>query len=96
MRVPLEGASPTDLTPHLESPRGGLLTRDHIRDSLVPSAPAGRSTLKRIDLERPMAIEARARAAYVPGATERSRSTLGRPLTQHELEAVLARFPRQP
>jgi hypothetical protein len=39
-----------------------------------------------------MAIEERARAAYVQGAEEYQRATLGRPLTQGELERVLARF----
>ena len=44
------------------------------------------------DVERRMALEAKARAAYLHGAAEQSRSTLGRPLTQDELEQVLARF----
>jgi hypothetical protein len=44
------------------------------------------------DVERRMELEERARAAYLHGAEEHSRATLGRPLTQEELERVLARF----
>jgi hypothetical protein len=40
-------------------------------------------------IERRMAIEEKARAAYLHGAEEHSRTTLGRPLTQEELERVL-------
>ena len=39
-----------------------------------------------------MAVEEKARAAYVHGAEEHSRATLGRTLTQDEPERVLARF----
>jgi hypothetical protein len=39
-----------------------------------------------------MALEEKARAAYLHGAEERSRATLGRPLTQEELERVLRRY----
>jgi hypothetical protein len=44
------------------------------------------------DVERRMAIEERARAAFLQGAEEQSRATLGRPLTQAELKRVLQRF----
>ena len=44
------------------------------------------------DVERRMVLEAKARAAYVHGAEEHSRATLGRPRTQDELERVLSRF----
>ena len=47
------------------------------------------------DAERRMALEEKARAAYLHGAEEHSRRTLGRPLTQDELDRVLAGF-RQP
>jgi hypothetical protein len=47
-------------------------------------------------VEQRMAIEARARTAFLQGAEEQSRTTLGRPLTQDELERVLARYPRNP
>ena len=40
--------------------------------------------------ERRMALEEKARAAYLHGAEEHSRVTLARPLTQDELERVLA------
>jgi hypothetical protein len=39
-----------------------------------------------------MALEDKARAAYLHGAEEHSRVTLGRPLTQDELERVLERY----
>jgi hypothetical protein len=42
--------------------------------------------------ERRMAIEERARAAFLHGAEEHSRATLGRPLTPDELERVLRRY----
>jgi hypothetical protein len=37
-------------------------------------------------------LEEKARAAYLQGAEERSRVTLGRPLTQDELERTLAQY----
>jgi hypothetical protein len=37
--------------------------------------------------------EKRSRAAYLQGAEEDSRATLGRPLTSRELERVLRRYP---
>ena len=40
------------------------------------------------------AIEERARAAYLHGAEEHSRATLGRPLTPDELERVLRWYAR--
>ena len=43
-------------------------------------------------IERRMAIEEQARAAYLHGAEERSRTTLGRPLTPDELERVISRY----
>ncbi len=39
-----------------------------------------------------MVLEEKARAVYVHGAEEQSRATLGRPLTQEELERVPPRF----
>jgi|SRR5215211_1636537 len=39
------------------------------------------------------AREKRSRAAYLQGAEEDSRATLGRPLTPDELERVLRRYP---
>jgi hypothetical protein len=45
-------------------------------------------------VEQRMAIEAKARTAFLQGAEEHSHTTLGRPLTQDELERVLARYPR--
>jgi hypothetical protein len=39
-----------------------------------------------------MALEDTAPAAYLQGAEEHLRSTLGRPLTQVELDGVLRRF----
>jgi hypothetical protein len=39
-----------------------------------------------------MALEEKARASYLHGAEEHSRATLGRPLTQDELERVLKRY----
>jgi hypothetical protein len=39
-----------------------------------------------------MALEERGRAAYVQGAEEHSWATLGRTLTQEELDRVLARY----
>jgi hypothetical protein len=42
--------------------------------------------------ERRMQLEEKARAAYVQGAEEYTRATLGRPLTQDELERMLARY----
>jgi len=38
-----------------------------------------------------MALEERSRAAYLHGAEEQSRATLGRSLTKDELERVLER-----
>jgi hypothetical protein len=46
-------------------------------------------------VERRIALEEKARAAYLQGAEEHSRATLRRPLTQDELERVLARFRSQ-
>jgi hypothetical protein len=43
-------------------------------------------------VERRMASEEKARAAYLHGAEEHSRATLGRPLTQVELERILERY----
>ena len=45
------------------------------------------------EVERRMALEEKARAAYLHGAEERSRATLGRPLTQDELDRMVAKFP---
>jgi hypothetical protein len=43
------------------------------------------------DAERRMALDEKSRAAYLQGAEEHSRATLGRPLTQDELERIVAR-----
>jgi hypothetical protein len=40
-----------------------------------------------------MAREELTRVAYLEGAEEHSRATLGRPLTPDELERVLRRYP---
>ena len=45
-------------------------------------------------VERRMALEERARVAYLHGAEDHSRRTLGRPLTLDELDRILARFDR--
>lgn len=42
--------------------------------------------------ERRMRLEAKTRAAYHHGAEEFSRGTLGRPLTQDELDRILERY----
>jgi hypothetical protein len=39
-----------------------------------------------------MALEEKTRAAHLHGAEEHSRATLGRPLTQDELQRVLDRY----
>ena len=39
-----------------------------------------------------MALQEKARAAYLQGAEDHSRATLARPLTQDEFERVLARY----
>lgn len=44
------------------------------------------------DLEWRMALEEKSRAVFLRGAEERSQATLGRPLTQDELERVLKRY----
>ena len=46
------------------------------------------------EVERRMALEEKARTAFLDGAEEHSRS-LGRPLTQGELERVLAGYGSQ-
>lgn len=43
-------------------------------------------------VEQRLALEERQRAAFLRGAEEHSQATLGRPLTQDELERVLARY----
>ena len=47
-------------------------------------------------IEQRMAIEAKARAAYIGGAEDHSRATLGRSLTQDELKRIIARFAGPP
>jgi hypothetical protein len=44
------------------------------------------------NVDRRMAIEERARAAYIHGAEEHRRATLGRALTPDELRRVLERY----
>jgi hypothetical protein len=44
------------------------------------------------NVERKMSLEERARAAYLQGAEEHSRATLGRGLTPDELRRVLERY----
>jgi hypothetical protein len=44
-------------------------------------------------VERRMAVEREARAAYLEGAGDYAASTLGRPLTTYELARIIARYP---
>jgi hypothetical protein len=44
------------------------------------------------DIEHRRAIEEQARTAYIQGAEDRSRSTLGPPLSPDELERILRRY----